>query len=198
MLEGEDRIKEISVDAKEAQIADENKYEVEVENKGVYNTVRIKTNINTDKISIDEGETWFLDGELETRVKLEDRVSEIPIRIMTADDTVYNFVLEVTKKSNDANLKSLKVDGVEVKATSSKNYEITVEESVDLSQIVAVTNSDYAEVAINGADYKPVTVSANVEYKNKYELNIPIMVKSEIGDEVEYTLTIYRKCSALD
>jgi len=192
-----DRLDIIKVNDMKAIVQDEYKYYVEVETNLNTATLELTTKNNTDKISIDGGLTWYENGTLTTAIDIPNEENEIAIVVETTNGTQIPYTLTVKKISTDVSLESITVDGIEATATSATTYEVVVPEDATLSEVIARANSNKSEVSINGEIYIPWKSITTIEYKNNLQMKLPIVVKAENGDELEYSLTIYKESSVL-
>ena len=192
-----DRLNTIKVNDIEATVQEEYKYKVEVETNSNTGTLSIKTKDNTDKISIDSGTTWFENGILTQEIDIPNEENEISIIVETTNGTQITYTLIVKKISTDVSLANITVDGITAVATSATNYEVVVPENTTISEVIARANSNKAEVSINGEIYIPWKSITTIEHQNNSPVIVPIVVKAENGDELEYTLTVYKESSIL-
>ena len=192
-----DRLDKIKVNDNEATIKEEYRYGVEVETNLNTATLVITTKDTTDKISIDGGTTWFEKGTLTKEIDIPNDENEVSIIVETTNGTQIPYTLIVKKIETDVSLESITVDGITATATSSTNYEVVVPESTTISEIIAKANSSKAKVSINGEGFLTERATANVEHKDSTPIKVPIIVQAENGDELEYTLTVYKESTAL-
>lgn len=192
-----DRIDSITVNNYKAEIEEEYKYYVEVETNENVGTISITTKDNTDKISIDNGATWFENGKLTTQIDITKEETEIDIIVETTNGTQIPYTLKVKKISTDISLENITVDGISATAISSTKYEVVVSEETIISEIIARANNNKAQVSINGEQFITWKSITTLQYENNLQITIPIIVKAENGDELEYSLTIYKESEAL-
>ncbi len=193
-----DRIESIKVDNNEAIIKGQAEYYVEIEERENTGILEIRTKYNTDKISIDNGDSWSLNGTLRQTVSLPLDETTINILVETENKTPVEYTLKVKKISKDAIIKEIKVDGETATPITSTRYEIVVPEETNISEIIATAHNEKAEVSVNGEGYVKTEATAQVSYGTEVKLEIPIVVRAENGKEIEYILVIYKKSSILN
>ena len=193
----EQRIASITVDGEQASIVGDKAYSVIVRTDENIADLRITTNDITDKISIDEGVSYTNNGVLSQEIDITEKTTNIPIRIKTANGTEIDYTLEIIKESKNVNLESLTVNGIEATARSTTDYEMIVEEDVDLLEIVATAEHDLAKVRIDGEAYQDKQAMLEKEMEGITAV-IPIEVQSEGGLVGTYMLIVYKKSALVD
>ena len=189
----EQRLLSVVVNRKTAEMIGENKYGVKVvPNSDGTGDIRIETKDSTDKISLDLGD-HYQTGVLEDVIDLTENPTLVKIRVLTRNDKIVDYVLVVDLQSQNADLKSLTVDGVETTPIGPTEYEIIVENEITNPIVVAIAEDEMASVSVNGEVKEPKQSTRAVEMITKIKKVVPVIVTAENGDSVEYTLTIYKK-----
>ena len=212
-----DRIKSISVNTIEATLSqnsteDDMRYEVKVVTNGNTGTLKITTNENTDRISIDNGTTWSYNGSLNQEIDLIDKITTLTITVGVQNNNnefpvEKTYLLTIEKVTDDIELKKITVTetdslGAENTITATpvslSKYEAVVDENTQISLVNVFANCEYTEVSIDGESYNLETASKYITLGNDLSKNITITVKTEAGTEAEYTLVIYKKNAAME
>ena len=215
IAQDKDRIKKITVNDEEAELSTDSsesdmKYRVKVvtnSNKGI---LKIWTNDNTDRISIDNKENWSYNGILNQEITLENKITELPIVIGIQNNAgeypvEENYTLIIEKITDDVELKQITATSVdslgittEITATpvNLTRYEVVVEENTDISTVKVVTN-EFTSISIDGLEYELNTQSKPITL-DSFSKEVPIAVKTEAGTIAEYTLVIYKKNEAME
>ncbi|MBO5478752.1 MAG: cadherin-like beta sandwich domain-containing protein [Clostridia bacterium] len=213
VLENEkDRIKEISLNSQKAELTEDSddtnmKYEVKVVTDENVGTLKIVTNDLTDRISIDGGNTWSYNGTLNQEIELINKTTQIPIIVGIQNNegeyvTQQEYTLEVEKISNDTQIKQIKITSTNEEGSVSEEvatpvsltrYETVVEEGTILSIADVIANHENAFVSIDGQEYTKQEQQKNIVMDNSLTKEVKIAVKSEAGQETEYTLVIYKQ-----
>lgn len=189
----EQRLDTIKVNGKSAKLSGENKYEVSVvPNKDGTGTLVITTKDNTDQISIDNGATYQT-GTFTKDIPLDTNPKIVKIKVLTTNNKTVDYILTINLVSEEAGLKSLTVNGVEATPVGTKAYEIIVENSVTKPEVTAITAYSKAMVSINNAKAETKQTTQVVDMVTKNKRVVPVIVTSESGAVVEYTLTIYKE-----
>lgn len=212
-----DRINKIIVNSDKAALdissTDESmKYTVKVitdENKG---NLELVTKDSTDRISIDGGATWSYNGTLNQEIELLEKTTEIPIIVGVKNNTgeypvEMTYTLTVEKISDDIGIKEITVtskdkeekeETIKAKAVGLKRYEVAIGERTEISLAKVVANSEYSYISIDGQEYTEKEQTKEIELGNELTKEITIVLKTEAGTEVEYTLVIYKENEAMN
>jgi len=189
----EQRIDTIKVNEKLAKLSGENKYEVSVvPNRDGTGTVVITTKDETDQISIDNGATYQT-GRFAQDIPLDTNPKIVKIKVLTTNNKTVDYILTINLVSEEVGLKSLTVNGVEATPTGAKSYEIVVGNNITKPEITAITVSSKSTVSINNARAERKQTTQTVDMITKNKRVVPVIVTSESGAVVEYTLTIYKE-----
>ena len=211
VAQDKDRIDSIKVNNTDAELdssSTENdlKYKVQiVTNEDKANLV-IKTKNATDRISIDDGETWSNNGTLSQEIDVKDKTTTFKVTVGIQNNegnypTEETYTLTVNKITDDVQIKEISTpitnsDGTQTKviatAISSNEYEMAIDSKIKTLSLTAITNSKYSEISIDGKKYTVGEQTADIVIGNDESKEVTIIVKSENGTEEEYTLYIYR------
>ena len=189
----EQRIDSIYVNGKEAILSGENKYAVSVvANADGTGTLKITTKDATDVISIDEGANYVVSPLLQD-VELDTNPKIVKIRVKTTNGKIVSFILTIDVVSENAALESLTVDGIEATSIGSTEYEIVIPNDVVKPQVKGITSHSNAKISIDNGAKEQHTTTRTVDMSTKIKKVVPIIVTSESGNDVSYTLTIYKE-----
>ena len=196
------RIDKITVNETQAKVSGTKKYEVTIVTNEETAELVVTTKDATDKISIiEEGNTslgdqeWF-EGELRTTISLTTPITEIPIKVKTANETEFEYTLKVIKQSSNADLEHLYINEVEATAISATKYVAVIEE--DLANIHAITMNNNATVSIDSEKAEIHETAIDISMGENLTRTVPIKVTAEGGNEIDYLLTIYKKSALTD
>ena len=117
-------------------------------------------------------------------------ITEVPIKLTAADGTIDTRYLHIVQLSDEIGLLRVEVDGQEITANVDGDYECTVSNKVDLSNIKAVTVAETSKVSINGKGEAIKETEVNVSKGSLRKLKVPIKVTAEDGTEYTYYLTL--------
>ncbi len=120
-------------------------------------------------------------------------VNKVTIELTAADGTKETRYLEIIQLSDEVGIKIVKVDGQEVKPDESGNYETTVTNEVDLSEVYVKLTDDTSTVSINAQAEDTEESTIQVSKGDKRVLTIPIVVRAENGNSHTYILKIHIK-----
>lgn len=193
-----DRIESITASGKEADVTDAYQYEVKipVDEDTTKSNVTIKTKLETDDISIDNGTTWSK-GVLSTVVDIKDELTIIPFIVKTEAGNELNYTLTIIKVSNNNNLANITIKteegSNEVSATkvSDDVYEAIVPQT-GINKVKVTSENDKAYVSIRGLTKQLKEQTYNLVMTKEVE-ELPIKIISESGREKNYTLFVYRE-----
>lgn len=191
------RLDKIAVNDVDAKVSGTMKYEVILATDDLTGNLILTTKDETDKLSIDNGTTWYENGTLTKTVDLPQKETIIPILLETENGTRFTYELKVIKQSNVIDLSKLTVNEEEATAISSTEY-IAFIEDVDNAHVKVETLSDVAKVGIDNEEPVLKTVEKDFTMKDLLVKTLPIKVISESGKEIDYTLTIYKKSAIYD
>ncbi len=216
IAQDKDRIKKITVNDVEAELATDSsesdmKYKVKVVTNSNTGVLRIWTNVNTDRISIDNKENWSYNGILNQEITLENKTTEIPIVIGIQNNAgeypvEENYTLVVEKITDDVGIKKITATSVDSTGNTSEitaipvnltRYEVVVEEDTDISTVNVLVNSEFTSISVDGLGYELQEQSKDITLDN-YAKEVSIAVKTEAGTIAEYTLVIYKKNQAME
>ena len=177
---GDNSLTSLTVGTNKIVLGDSNEYSVSVDGKT--NSIEIQA-------TLPEGAS-FVEGYGErtgnNAVKLTNPTTSVEIKVKAENESIRTYKININKtnlQSNDATLKSLKVEGVDFEFKSSQlEYNLSVKSSISSVKIEAVKNHE----------------KANIDYKNNVTLNtgsnnIEIKVIAEDGTTKVYKLNITRE-----
>lgn len=209
----------------ETSTEDNLKYYVSVVTNEDYGQLLIQTTNKNDIISIskeekwtEEGEIindkWSFNGELNQRVELNEKITEFTITVGIKNNegkypeaTSQTYTLIVEKISDNSEIERITVtsknaEGIETEIEASPvsltKYEVVVENDTDISNIFGRTVSDYSYISINGEKYNLKEENTKINLSEDGKTEVRISVKTEAGNEKEFTLIIYKEEAALE
>lgn len=193
----------LTVGSNKVVLGDENEYNVTVDGK--VSSVEIHA-------TLPNGAT-FIDGYGEriggNALKLNNETTSVEIKVKAENESIRNYKINITKinlKSNDASLKSLKVEGLDFDFKSEQlEYNLSVKNNISSVKIEAIKNHEKANVEYpesinlkNGVNTILVKVTAEDSSVKTYKLNItreeevPIVSNIKIiGINFEFNPKIY-------
>ncbi len=219
-----DRIAEIKVDDTIANLSsdsteDDIKYEVKVVTNNDTGLLEIQTKERTDRIKVNkvgeqDSNEWSNGGTYRNTVDLTEKITEFIITVQPQNNTgnyegveSYTYKLKVEKISNDAQLERITVtstndeneeETIQAIPVSSNKYEVVIGENTELSQVTAIARNEYSYVSIDGLDYEIHQQTTGLLMENISRREVTIVVKTEAGTEVEYTLIIHRQSEIMN
>ncbi|MBR3661376.1 MAG: cadherin-like beta sandwich domain-containing protein [Bacilli bacterium] len=177
---GDNSLTSLIVGNQKIVLGDTNEYSVSFDTKTT--SVEIKATLPNG--------ASFVDGYGErvgsNAVKLSSDKTTVEVKVKAENESIRNYTIHINKtnvQSNDATLKSLKIEGVDFDFKSDKlEYDLSVEYKITKVKINAVKNNDKANL-----DY-----SENVTLKTGTNL-VEIKVTAEDGTVKTYKLNITRE-----
>ena len=119
-------------------------------------------------------------------------INRVTIKLTAADGTQEIRYLDIIQLSDDIGIQTVKVDGKVIEANEAGNYETTVTDEFDLSEVIVTLTLDTSEVSINGQTGELGESTVEVSKGNNRVLKIPIKVTAEDGiTSYTYTLTLH-------
>ncbi len=166
----------LTVGGQKITLTDKNDYTINVNN--MLNKIDIKFTLHHEKAQV-------VEGYGERTVDLSGEKTVVPIKIQAENGDVRTYNLNIIKtdyKSNDATLKSLKIDKANLDFKSNiLEYNLDVPYDVEKIVVTPTVNNDKAIVTVNPS------------YALKVGLNsISILVTAEDGTVKEYKLNVTR------
>lgn len=171
----------LSVAGISVKLTDELTYNVSVDN--TLTTCSITAVLTSDKSNFVSG---YGERTGNNKVNLTGETTKVEIKVKAENESIKTYVINIIKKeykSNDATLKSLKLDNIDIDFKSSVyEYNIVVPNEITKTKVDAVVNNSKATVnKLNEIDL--------VEGIN----NIVVSVKAEDGSLKEYKINITRE-----
>ncbi len=183
-----DRIEKISINTKEAEILEECKYKIVVEEKDKAGLLTIITKDKTDKVSLDRT-NWSPNGILIETLDITEKETVLPFYVQTQNGTVIEYMLTIYIQSHDTNLEFIKVEGFEAVKKDEGIYGIHLEAVGREVEINAKTVDSNAKVRIETAVYEIQETTGKVLINAK-ETVVYIYVQAEDGYIQKYKLLI--------
>lgn len=189
---GDNSLASLTVGGKQVVLGNGNDYTVDVDSKLTGITIDAKT--SNDKAS-------FVDGYGPRTIDKDSPGCEIKVKAENEQIRTYN--IKITKsnaKSNDANLKELKIDSIDLDfKPTTYEYSLTAKSNISKIKITATPNSDKASIEykqevtlVSGENILEIKVTAEDSSTKTYKLTItkeeekPIVTDIKIKD-VEFT-----------
>lgn len=183
-----DRIEKISINTKDAEILEECKYKIIIEESDKNGELKIETKDKTDKISLD-GTNWFDNGILTDILNLTNKQTEMPFYIQTQNGTIIEYMLTIYIQSHDTSLEYIKVNGINVSKLTDGTYYIHIDALGEEVEINARALDKNAMIRIESEGYEIQETTKNRIIDAK-ETIISIYVKAEDGTVQKYTLLV--------
>ena len=162
------------------------KYEVRVPSSYTEYPVKAIANDNlaTVKINSNEGSIGYNESTITTKTAIIEVIAQNGL-----DSKLYT--LEIQDKSNNSEIGTIKVNGVEVTPDENGNYETNVKHTVSDLSIFGQSQDQYAEIAIDGetAHKNNITISRQMTHDSETYV---IYVEAEEGGITTKTLTVNR------
>lgn len=162
------------------------KYEVRVPSSYTEYPVKATANDNlaTVKINSNEGSIGYNESTITTKTAIIEVIAQNGL-----DSKLYT--LEIQDKSNNSEIGTIKVNGVEVTPDENGNYETNVKHTVSDLSIFGQSQDQYAEIAIDGetAHKNNITISRQMTHDSETYV---IYVEAEEGGITTKTLTVNR------
>ena len=183
-----DRIEKLSINTHNADIEEECKYKIVIEEKDKNGQLTITTKDKTDKISLDKT-NWSSNGTLTETLDIQDKETEMPFYIQTQNGTVIEYLLTIYVKSNDTSLEYIKVNGLNAIKQEDGTYYIHIDALGEVVSINAKATEQNANVRIESENYEKQETTKTKLIDAK-ETNVNIFVKAEDGTVQKYTLLV--------
>ena len=190
---GDNSLSSLTVGGKQVVLGNENDYTVDVDSK--LTGITIKAELS------DKNNASFVDGYGPRTIDKDSPGCEIKVKAENEQIRTYNIKITKTNaKSNDANLKELKIDNLEIDfKPTTYEYALTAKSNISKIKITATPNSDKASIEykqevtlVSGENIVEIKVTAEDSSTKTYKLTItkeeekPIVTDIKIKD-VEFT-----------
>jgi len=149
--------------------------------------VDIKTVSEYAKINIDSTEATNVISYTATT---ESDITYVYADVIAEDGSVKTYTIVLQKISTDSTLKELLKDGVHVDPQEDGNYLINVAENTTKVTLKAVTNNEYAKVAISTNEAELQETECEVILEEGKTTTINLTVTAQDGSISTYTATI--------
>ena len=186
-------LKEVYVDKDDAnfkaELKDDGTYFVKVPN--TYEDVLVTAVAGYGQARVQVNETGAFGTGKDTKgADLPDEVTQVKIIVKSKDGSrEQEYLLNIQKESNNADLLSVEVDGTEVTVGEDGKYHYTLEIPKTSVDVRAVTDHEFANVRIQNAKFAVHEMTKQVDIMTKVT-EVPIYVKAEDGTIKEYILLI--------
>lgn len=190
---GDNSLSSLTVGGKQVVLGNGNDYTVDVDSK--LTGITIKAELS------DKNNASFVDGYGPRTIDKDSPGCEIKVKAENGEIRTYNIKITKTNaKSNDANLKELKIDNLEIDfKPTTYEYALTAKSNISKIKITATPNSDKASIEykqevtlVLGENVVEIKVTAEDSSTKIYKLTItkeeekPIVTDIKIKD-VEFT-----------
>ena len=173
---------------------DTEKYELQVKAENEYATIKFDDgeysveNIQTQEYGINPGE-----------------IKEVKVTVKSQNGEELTKAVKIYRKDNNLNVEAIKVNGTDITSTydeKHKNYNITLENTLDTTALEIVTESEKAEIntiidEVEHNEQKAVTVD-NISLPGVGKKIITFTVTSEEGKKETRTITISQFSSDIE
>ncbi len=186
-------LQELTVNGNAAIPTSGTTYEVVVEEDVDLVDIAAVTEHSEAMVSIN-GEAYQINSA-NYQMEMDELVINVPITVKAESGDTITYMLTVYKKSALIDLENITVNGENATRTSQTSFNAVIERDADISEIIATTFYEEAEVSIDGKEAK-VHVSTEQVQTTEEATEVLINVYAEYQDEVlsrEYTLTIYKE-----
>ena len=174
--------------------------ELDRNNKG---TIRIgnQESVNLKVVAKDELAKISIDGsiaepkESTKEIITTEETTSVPVQVTGQDGTIGNYEITIIRASNNAELKSIDVKGIEngdILKTSDNTYLVKVPDTMENVDITAIAESSYATVKIADGDYSENNTQNATITMDEGTKEITITIKAENGETKEYKVTIQK------
>ena len=174
--------------------------ELDRNNKG---TIRIgnQESVNLKVVAKDELAQISIDGsiaepkESTKEIITTEETTSVPVQVTGQDGTIGNYEITIIRASNNAELKSIDVKGIEngdILKTSDNTYLVKVPDTMENVDITAIAESSYATVKIADGDYSENNTQNATITMDEETKEIAITIKAENGETKEYKVTIQK------
>ena len=174
--------------------------ELDRNNKG---TIRIgnQESVNLKVVAKDELAQISIDGsiaepkESTKEIITTEETTSVPVQVTGQDGTIGNYEITIIRASNNAELKSIDVKGIEngdILKTSDNTYLVKVPDTMENVDITAIAESSYATVKIADGDYSENNTQNATITMDEETKEITITIKAENGETKEYKVTIQK------
>ena len=174
--------------------------ELDRNNKG---TIRIgnQESVNLKVVAKDELAQISIDGsiaepkESTKEIITTEETTSVPVQVTGQDGTIGNYEITIIRASNNAELKSIDVKGIEngdILKTSDNTYLVKVPDTMENVDITAIAESSYATVKIADGDYSENNTQNATITMDEGTKEITITIKAENGETKEYKVTIQK------
>ena len=174
--------------------------ELDRNNKG---TIRIgnQESVNLKVVAKDELAQISIDGsiaepkESTKEIITTEETTSVPVQVTGQDGTIGNYEITIIRASNNAELKSIDVKGIEngdILKTSDNTYLVKVPDTMGNVDITAIAESSYATVKIADGDYSENNTQNATITMDEGTKEITITIKAENGETKEYKVTIQK------
>ena len=170
----------LTVGNQKVVLTDSNEYNISVD--GNVKSIEIKATPASGAVLID----GYGERLGNNAVPLNNERTTVEVRVKAENESIRNYKINITKtnlKSNDATLKSLKIDGLDFEFKSDQlEYNLSVKYNVTKLKIEAIKNNEKANLEYT----EQVTLTTGIN-------NIDIKVTAEDGSAKIYKLNITRE-----
>ena len=174
--------------------------ELDRNNKG---TIRIgnQESVNLKVVAKDELAQISIDGsiaepkESTKEIITTEETTSVPVQVTGQDGTIGNYEITIIRASNNAELKSIDVKGIEngdILKTSDNTYLVKLPDTMENVDITAIAESSYATVKIADGDYSENNTQNATITMDEETKEITITIKAENGETKEYKVTIQK------
>ena len=181
----------INVDGKEIAKDSTGNYVLEVENTVNTANVEVIAASKTTSVQIVDGE--FILRKTSKDIALEEINTQIPITLENAEGTRRTVILNITKTSDDNNIKELKANGETIEAQEDGTYKVYVDQNSSSVELQAISQMELAKISINGNEETRQTNTENINIAEDKTKTIIVKITALNGDIREYTVNIEKR-----
>ncbi len=168
---------------------------IEIKAKSIYSLIEITNGDQLDlvediDVSSDENQLVSASGKLEISLKTPDNVTVIEFTVISEAGEEQNFTIILTKESADNSLLEVNVNGEKATKVDTNKYEITIKDTTGVAEIEAIAKAVTSTVSIDNEIANEAKGIKSILINGEKTINVKIVVKSKIGVEQTYDLTI--------
>ena len=189
-------LEKLQVRGKEAKKRDDGNYEITIGDVPTYVDIYAKAQEETTSIEINGGTSSVGEQQATIQNIEEGQYLEVPVKLIAADGTEYEYQLYITVKSGDNNVGTIRVNNLEATKIDDKTYRSFVQESAVQATVDVTAKSELSNIKVTLGDSQKTGNPLNfIQTLPEEKTNVTITIASEAGEEEQYTLEIIKESS---